>query len=219
VQRLRLSSLEPWDLPDDFGALWQDPRLMPHLHLPLQSGSDTVLRRMARRCFQGEFRSLLSRLRGEIAELNVTTDLIVGFPGESEEEFEESLAFSEEMAFGHMHIFGFSPREGTKAARLPGRIPGPVIRERSRRMHQLAARMKRATMERYLGQERSVLWEGSGELTGERRRYTGYTDNYLRVETAVDPQRDLRDVITPALLESLQGTPVDRFLAKTPSAA
>jgi threonylcarbamoyladenosine tRNA methylthiotransferase MtaB len=214
IERLRLSSLEPWDLPDDFGELWQEARLMPHLHLPLQSGSDSVLRRMARRCFTRDYRALVERLRSHIPHLNVTTDLIVGFPGETEQEFADSLDFAEEMGFGHMHIFGFSPREGTRAATLPGRITGPVIRERSRQMHQLAARMKEERMRAFLGSQRPVLWEG-GTLAGDgRMRYQGYTDNYLRVQTSVSLAQDLQGTVTPALLGELAGTPVDRFEAR-----
>lgn len=214
IERVRLSSLEPWDLPDDFGELWQDARLMPHLHLPLQSGSDSVLRRMARRCFRRDYRALVERLRSHIPDLNLTTDLIVGFPGETEEEFAESLEFAEEIGFGHMHIFGFSPREGTRAARLPGHTTGPVIRERSRQMHQLAARMKEERMRAYLGSQREVLWEGGTPSEDGTMRFQGYTDNYLRVETRVDPEHELQRRVTPALLCGLAGTPADRFEAR-----
>jgi threonylcarbamoyladenosine tRNA methylthiotransferase MtaB len=213
IPRLRLSSLEPWDLPDDFGALWQNRRLMPHLHLPLQSGSDSVLRRMSRRCFTRDYRALVQRLRAQIPDLNLTTDLIVGFPGETDQEFAESLDFAAEMRFGHMHIFGYSAREGTKAATLPGRIEGPVIRERSRQMHQLAARMKEESMRAFLGQARSVLWEG-GSPTGEGEvLYQGYTDNYLRVQATVPSARLLQRTITDAMLHDLVDAPADRFRA------
>lgn len=214
IERLRLSSLEPWDLPGNFAELWQNPRLMPHLHLPLQSGCDSVLRRMSRRCFTEEYRGLASTLRAGIPGLNITTDLIVGFPGESDAEFEASLRFVEEVGFGHVHIFGFSAREGTRAATLPGRVSGPVIRERSRHMHRLAARMKEASMQSYLGSVRSVLWEGSGSAHDGRRVYQGYTDNYLRVETTVDPQASLRQHIADALLVELIDAPADRFRAQ-----
>lgn len=213
IERLRLSSLEPWDLPRDFAQLWENPRLMPHLHLPLQSGCDSVLRRMSRRCFTEEYRELAAALRAGIADLNLTTDLIVGFPGESEEEFEASLRYVEELGFGHMHIFGFSAREGTRAASLPGRVEGPVIRERSRRMHRVAAHMKEASMKSYLGSVRSVLWESASNESAEGRVYQGYTDNYLRVETTVDATRKLRQQIASAVLTELVDAPADRFRA------
>ncbi len=216
IPRLRLSSLEPWDLPKNFAELWDSPRLMPHLHLPLQSGSDTVLRRMSRRCFTDEFRELCTRLRSNVPDLNITTDLIVGFPGETEEEFAESLEYVEEIGFGHMHIFGFSPREGTRAEKLPGRINGNIIRERSRAMHRVAARMKEAHMQRYLGTERSVLWEAGREQDDGTTFVQGYTDNYLRVATSA---AGLDNRITPATLAVIVGTPAERFEARVASTA
>jgi len=186
VPRLRLSSLEPWDLPDDFWTLWDDPRLMPHLHLPLQSGSDTVLKRMARRCSTAAYRELVATLREHVTDLVLTTDLIVGFPGETEDEWQESLRFVREIGFAHMHIFAYSRREGTTAARMAGHLRGDVKRERSREMHAIAAEMKADHLARFAGTERSVLWEGEGELTeAGMRRHFGYTDNYLRVVTEV----------------------------------
>jgi threonylcarbamoyladenosine tRNA methylthiotransferase MtaB len=113
-----------------------------------------------------------------------------------------------------MHIFGFSPREGTKAARLPGRIEGPVIRERSRRMHQLAARMKEARMREFLGSQRTVLWEGGSRAEDGQMCFQGYTDNYLRVQTCVPAEKDLQRTLSPALLCDLAGTPGDRFEAR-----
>lgn len=208
IQRLRLSSLEPWDLPPDFGTLWQHPRLMPHLHLPLQSGSNSVLRRMARRCFTDEYRSLVEKLRNSIEDLNLTTDLIVGFPGETDDEFADSLRFVEEIGFGHTHIFAFSPRQGTKAATLPHQVPGPIARDRSRQGHQVAARMKERFMQSYLGTHRAVLWEG-----GVSEATRGYTDNYLRVESSLGLDTTLRGHVSEALLLELAGTPTDRLVA------
>jgi threonylcarbamoyladenosine tRNA methylthiotransferase MtaB len=210
IERLRLSSLEPWDLPKNFSELWQSPRLMPHLHLPLQSGSDTVLRRMSRRCFTDEFRELVQTLRSNVPDLNITTDLIVGFPGETDEEFAESLEYVQEIGFGHMHIFGFSPREGTRAEKLLGRIDGPTIRERSRAMHRVAAQMKQEHMERYLGMRRSVLWETGRVDEDGLSSFQGYTDNYLRV---VAQATGLENSISDATLVSIEGTPAERFAA------
>ncbi len=187
VERLRLASVEPWDLPADFFDLFADTRLMPHMHLPLQSGCDSVLRRMARRCKTGEFRALVERARSAVADFNVTTDIIVGFPGESAEEWATTLAFAGEICFGHIHVFSFSAREGTKAARLPEQVDGAVKRERSRALHELAQRCTRTTLARFAGRRLPVLWEGEGELRHNgRRRYLGYTPNMLRVCTEVD---------------------------------
>ena len=122
VPRLRLSSLEPWDLDREFFDLWEDPRLCPHLHLPLQSGCAATLRRMARRTTPRSFRLLLEAARDLIPEVAITTDVIAGFPGETEAEFEESLAFVREMEFAGGHAFTYSPRPGTAAARRPDQI-------------------------------------------------------------------------------------------------
>ena len=109
IPRLRIGAIEPWDIPEEFWSLFDDPRLLPHLHLPLQSGSDSILRRMARRCKRSEFARLVARARSGIPNLNITTDVIVGFPGEGEAEWRESLEFIQQIGFGHLHIFAFSP--------------------------------------------------------------------------------------------------------------
>ncbi len=107
VPRIRLASVEPWDLPDGFFRLFHDSRLMPHMHLPIQSGSDTVLRRMARRCKTAEFAALVERARSEIPGFNISTDLIVGFPGETEQEWRQTVDFIASVGFGDMHVYPF----------------------------------------------------------------------------------------------------------------
>jgi threonylcarbamoyladenosine tRNA methylthiotransferase MtaB len=217
VRRLRLSSLEPWDLPDDFGDLWREAegRLMPHLHLPLQSGSDPVLRRMARRCMTGAFARLMDQLRDAVPDLHVSTDLIVGFPGERDADFRASLAFAEAIGFAHVHAFPFSPREGTRAAALPDPVPAPVIRERVRELGELAARMKAEHLARAVGQTRPVLWENGerGSRGDGSRRFSGYTDTYLRVETETAADGELENRIEPVLLDAVAGEPPDRLTA------
>ncbi|MEN8175781.1 MAG: tRNA (N(6)-L-threonylcarbamoyladenosine(37)-C(2))-methylthiotransferase MtaB [Pseudomonadota bacterium] len=190
VERLRLGSLEPWDIPPGFWSLFHNPRLMPHLHLPLQSGADPVLRRMARRGRTSDFRALLRDARSEIPDLNVTTDIIVGFPGESEDEFARSLAFAEEMGFGHLHVFAFSPRAGTKAAALPDQIDDAVKRERSRMFHRLAERSRLATLQRFVGRELPVLVEHQ-EINPQGATAWGYTPGYLRVAVNTRSREDL----------------------------
>ncbi|HET6612825.1 MAG TPA: tRNA (N(6)-L-threonylcarbamoyladenosine(37)-C(2))-methylthiotransferase MtaB [Kofleriaceae bacterium] len=206
IPRLRLSSLEPWDLPDGFGELWKDARLLPHVHLPLQSGADSVLRRMARRCDMARFEALVCDLRHRIADLTVTTDLIVGFPGETEAEFLATADAVRRIGFGHVHIFSYSPRPGTTAARMTGEVPGEVKRARARALFEIAAAQKRAHLSQFLGSVRQVLWEQVSE-----RGLTGYTDNYLRVVSAHgDPA--LAGEITPARLLHL-GEPADHVVA------
>ena len=115
IPRIRVGSLEPWDLPEGFFSLWgQTPRLCPYFHLPLQSGSDSVLRRMARRCSVDEYKTLAAAARAAIPNVNLTTDLIVGFPGETDAEFIETTESILDIGFGDMHIFSYSSREGTR---------------------------------------------------------------------------------------------------------
>ena len=140
VRRLRLSSIEPWDLPEHAFRLWEDERLCRHLHLPLQSGSDATLKRMARHYTIAEFTALVKSARVAIPGLAVTTDVIVGFPGESEREFAESLATVEALRFARVHVFPFSSRPGTPAAQMRHQIPAQVKADRSRSMRAVAAK-------------------------------------------------------------------------------
>ena len=192
LPRLRLSSLEPWDLDAGFFQLWQDERLLPHLHLPLQSGCDAILRRMARRTTQAQFAQLLRAARAAIPDVSITTDIIVGFPGETEAAFAESLAFAEEMAFAKLHIFRYSRREGTAAATLKGAVPSPMVQERSRQMHVLNAALEQTFRQKFVGRTMPVLWE-SNEPHGFGVQWSGLTGNYLRVVTQTGPQVNLRN--------------------------
>jgi threonylcarbamoyladenosine tRNA methylthiotransferase MtaB len=194
VPRLRLSSLEPWDLRPDFFDLWADSRLCRQLHLPLQSGCDAILQRMARRTTTAGFAELVTAARARLPDLAVTTDVIVGFPGETDEAFEESLRFVERMAFARLHVFSFSPRPGTAAARMPGALPGEVKVARSRELRQLGARQARAFQERFLGRTMPVLWQ----VSSQDGVWRGLTDNYLTVTTTCAVS--LANRITPTRL-------------------
>ncbi len=210
IPRLRLSSLEPWELAEGFFDLWRrwPGRLCPHLHLPLQAGADAQLRRMARRCTVASFRKLVADARAAIPDLIITTDIIVGFPGETDADFEESLRFVAEMRFAHAHIFPFSPRAGTAAAQFDGQVPKTVKRERSQRMHQVVARTGLLERTRFVGSTRPVLWEGSGQQLTDRPDtllWSGLTDNYLRVTAQAPSDLDLSNCITPARLDELHG--------------
>jgi threonylcarbamoyladenosine tRNA methylthiotransferase MtaB len=152
---------------------------MPHMHLPIQSGSDTVLRRMARRCKTEEFSRIVEKARDSVPLFNVTTDVIVGFPGETEEEWRQTMDYIEGTGFGHMHIFSYSRREGTRAASLPGQVEKSIKKERSQQMHQLAAKLKTIELQKQVGNRATVLWEqqtsqGSG-------LWTGYTPQYHKI--------------------------------------
>ncbi|WP_404360841.1 tRNA (N(6)-L-threonylcarbamoyladenosine(37)-C(2))-methylthiotransferase MtaB [Methylotuvimicrobium sp. KM1] len=201
IPRLRLGSLEPWELPNNFVELFDSPRLMPHLHLPLQSGSDSVLRRMARRCKTEEFSEIVTGLRTAIPHFNITTDIIVGFPGETEQEWQESFDFIENTGFGHIHIFAYSRREGTKAATLPNQIPETIKKQRSRELHSLADMMKQQFQVENLGQTIPILWESQTEsLDNGKHRIFGYTPNYLRVSCEVDEPKAIENRIIDAKL-------------------
>lgn len=179
MPRIRLASVEPWDLGPNFFELFENPRLMPHMHLPIQSGSDSVLRRMSRRCKTTEFARLVDEARQAIPLFNVTTDLIVGFPGETDQEWRETMDFVERTGFGHMHIFPFSPRAGTKAAGLPGQLDGKVKKARSHEMHRLAAELKQRELARHLGTQAEVLWEQ--QINTDTGQWIGYTPHYHKI--------------------------------------
>ncbi|UHD18115.1 tRNA (N(6)-L-threonylcarbamoyladenosine(37)-C(2))-methylthiotransferase MtaB [Thiocapsa bogorovii] len=215
IPRVRLGSLEPWDLGDAFWRNFEDPRLMPHLHLPLQSGSDPVLRRMARRCKTVEFGGLVEEGRARVPDLNITTDIIVGFPGESEEDWDDTLAFAESMRFGHIHAFAYSPRLGTRAAEMSGGIDTETKRRRLGALQDIGLRMREAILREQIGKTVEILCEGNPD--GERRETRfGYTPNYLPVqvaarETAIEGNQ-LVEVVLSRLGESglaLVGQPID----------
>ncbi|MEL6349312.1 MAG: radical SAM protein, partial [Myxococcota bacterium] len=201
VPRLRLGSLEPWDLPAGFFSLWQDPRLCPHLHLPLQSGSDTVLKRMARRCTTQRYRELIAEARETIPNLNVTTDLIVGFPGETGADFEQTLSFAEEIQFGHIHAFAYSPRAGTAAARMRGGLTRATRAARSAQLRALSKRLKATHLATAVGRTATVLWERSTRRLPDGRWIgSGYTPDYLRVEAHLPENHDLYNRFVDARL-------------------
>lgn len=201
IPRLRLSSLEPFDISPAFFQLWprSNGRLMPHLHLPAQSGSDAVLRRMARRNTAAEFEALVGAARACIPGLTITTDLIVGFPGETEAQFAETVAFARRVGFAHMHIFPYSARAGTAAARFGSQVPEA---ERKRRVHVLTAldaELGQAVRAGFVGSIRPVLWESREDGTSPAV-WSGLTDNYLRVLAAAPPDMDLHNRITAVRL-------------------
>lgn len=200
MPRLRLSSLEPWDLAPDFFTLWQNPRLLPHLHMPLQSGSDKILKRMARRTSRASFHELTEAARSHIPDLNLSTDLIVGFPGETEADFADSLEFVETINFARLHVFSYSPRPGTAASQFPHQLSRKIKKERTQRLITLGKRLSHDFHQKFVGQTLNVLWENSVGADNHGLRWLGYTDNYIRVQ-AHGPV-DLANRITPTELVS-----------------
>ncbi len=181
IPRIRLGSVEPWNLGEDFLALFTHARMMPHLHLPMQSGADTVLRRMARRCKTAAFIDWLVVAREQVQDLNITTDMIVGFPGETDSEWQQTLAFVRACRFSHIHIFPYSARPGTYAASLPGQVDAATKKQRCRALRSLAEAMKLAYMQTFIGRECEVLIEHARDVHDGEAAYSGYAPNYLRV--------------------------------------
>jgi threonylcarbamoyladenosine tRNA methylthiotransferase MtaB len=198
IPRLRLSSLEPWDLSEGFFDLWQNSRLQPYLHLPLQSGCDATLKRMRRHTNQSDFRKLMQAARSKIPDVRITTDVIAGFPGETDAAWKISKSFIHEMAFDGLHVFRYSVREGTAAAKMRGKIPNNVKKARSQELLEWASQQEIRFAHGFEGQELPVLWE---QVTGSSEAgfmQAGYTHNYIRVQ-CVHP-RILTNMITPAMI-------------------
>jgi threonylcarbamoyladenosine tRNA methylthiotransferase MtaB len=189
VPRLRLSSLEPWDLDADFFSLWADSRLCPHLHLPLQSGSAATLKRMLRKTSPESFRQLVEAARAAIPEVAITTDVIAGFPAETEAEFAETLAFVHELQFAGGHVFTYSARPGTPAARIREQVPHEIRKQRSRDLRAAFERLSHSYRERFVGRTLPVLWEASSERNARGWQVEGLTPNYLRVTATVPAPR------------------------------
>ncbi|MBT3189310.1 MAG: tRNA (N(6)-L-threonylcarbamoyladenosine(37)-C(2))-methylthiotransferase MtaB [Anaerolineae bacterium] len=197
VPRLRLSSLEPWNIEPDLFELWRDPRLMPHLHLPLQSGSDSVLRRMRRNTTREEFRALVASARAVMPNVAITTDIIAGFPDESEEEFAETLEFVREMNFAGGHIFTYSPREGTPASRMKKQLDKKTRKSRNAKLREVFTEMELNYRNKFIGEKTDVLWESSKELESGDFQMQGLTGNYLRVRaTASEPRWNQVDKVS-----------------------
>ncbi len=182
IPRIRFASVEPWDLPDNFFDLFENKRLMPHMHLPLQSGSDTILKKMSRRCRTEEFSRIVKIARSKIADFNITTDVIVGFPGESEQEWKKSLNFIKTIPLGHIHIFSFSAREGTKAANLPEMVDNATKKSRSKTLHALSEQLKRQQLGAMVNTSCHVLIESDYDTLADGRfSFWGHTENYHKI--------------------------------------
>lgn len=185
IERIRLGSLEPRIITKGFvEALAGCHKICPHFHLSLQSGCDTVLKRMNRHYTTQEYLNKCQLLREGFEQPAITTDVIVGFPGETEEEFAATMAFVEQVHFYEMHVFPYSRRQGTVADRMPGQVPEQVKKERSHQMLALAERMSQEYRDSFVGREVSVLLEEPGE----DGYMVGYTKEYIRVQKAAGPE-------------------------------
>lgn len=199
IGRIRLGSLEPRIVTEEFaGRLSQLPKICPHFHLSLQSGCDTVLARMNRRYNTAEYEAGCEILRRHFTHPAITTDVIVGFPGETEEEFETTREYLEKIHFYEMHIFKYSRREGTKAAVMPGQITEQVKTERSMKLISLGEKMSKEFRDDYLSKEVTVLLEEPFEFEG-RRYLTGYTKEY--VKAAFETEENLSNQFVTGKIE------------------
>ncbi len=209
VPRIRLSSLQAQDISPELLRLWENPRLCPHFHLPLQSGSDAVLRRMRRRYTADQFRRAVEMVREHVPDAAITTDVIAGFPEETDADFEATCRLVAEAGFAAVHVFPYSRRPGTAAALMPGRVPPPLKRARLEPLLALGRAAAETFRRRFLGRTLDVLWEQ--EKAG---RWQGLTGNYMRVYTCADA--DLSNRVLPAKLQVLEAEGVSGDLQASP---
>lgn len=186
IERIRIGSIEPTLITEDFAkAAARMEKLCPHFHISLQSGCDETLKRMNRRYTTSEYKKAVEMLRESIPDVSVTTDVMVGFPGETDEEFERTYEFLEEICFAKMHVFKFSPRKGTPAAGFEGQVDGVVKEARSRKVISLSDRCALEFNAKFVGRRMPVLYEH--ELKDDPGIYEGLTENYIRVLTKGNP--------------------------------
>ena len=185
IERYRISSIEPNLITDEIIEFCaQSPKFVPHFHIPLQSGSTRILGLMRRRYTAERYRERIAKIRELMPDSFLGVDVIVGFPGEGEEEFMETYRLLEEVGASFLHIFPFSERPGTPAVDMPGKVQSRISTERVSRLEELSSKLNRAFTERFIGTEREVLFES----TNHDGIMYGYTDNYLRVSAPFDEQ-------------------------------
>ena len=203
VPRLRVSSLQAHEITPELLARWEDSRLCPHFHVPLQSGCDAILKAMRRRYNTETYRRAIDIIRNTVSGSSITTDVIVGFPGESGADHDASLGLVKDVSFADCHVFPYSKRPGTTAHHLPGQVEPGEKRRRAAEMTEAAAVGFTGYRYGLLGQMRAVLWETARPVDNGPPLWSGLTDNYVRVSTRTDD--DLANRITPARLTALDG--------------
>ena len=191
IERIRLSSLEPTIVDEEFAQrLSKLEKICDHFHLSLQSGCDETLKRMNRKYTTARYKESTQILRKYYPNANFTTDVIVGFPGETDEEFNQTYKFLKEIGFYKMHIFKYSPRKGTVAEKLPNQVDGNIKEERSRKLIELSNNMQNQTNNQYIGKTVKVLFEEY-----ENGYYKGHTTNYMVVKVQTKEQEGFIDNI------------------------
>lgn len=176
LKRLRISSIEITELDDKFLELLKNDKLCNHLHIPLQSGSDKILKLMNRKYDKKQFLEMINKIRSIRPSISITTDAIVGFPQETEEDFEEYINFVKQVNFSKLHVFPYSKRNGTKAAEMDGQIDPKVKKERAKKLIELSKKLEKEYAYKFIGEELDVLVENHDSSYAY-----GHTSNYLKI--------------------------------------
>ncbi len=201
-ERIRMTSIEPMTIPDGIIEYMVSSKKLCHFfHIPLQSGDNTILKRMNRRYSREEFSDFVLKLAETVPDVGIGTDIIVGFPGEGETEFEHSRQLLEELPLMYAHVFSFSPRKGTRAAKFLNKVPPKTIKQRSQILRRLSAKKRRMFYTNYLGRSVSVLFERR-EQNGV---FTGYTGNYMKigVSTKENLSNRFRNVVVTEVVDKI----------------
>lgn len=180
LYRLRISSIEETEIDDHLVSLFKKySNLAHHLHMPLQSGSKTVLKRMCRKYLVDDFYKKVEKIRQVCPDVAITTDVIVGFPGETEEEFNETVEFINKIKFAEVHVFPFSARQGTPAAKMPNQVPPNIKQERVQTLLKLSQKLMDSFRKRFIGEEMEVILEERNKLS---HLLSGFTSNYIKLD-------------------------------------
>ena len=199
LERVRLSSLEPGEFSDELlGVMAENPIIAKHLHLPVQSGSEKILRRMNRKYTPAEYLATVEKARRDCGQMAISTDIIVGFPGETDEDFRATMVVAEQVRFFRTHIFEFSPRAPTAAAEMSGQVPKKIRQQRSQEIRKLGSMLAKQHQEDLIGQELRVLVEDKRNPDG---LLSGLCEQYFSVR--FESERNLAGQIVPVLLEEV----------------
>ncbi|WP_346912970.1 tRNA (N(6)-L-threonylcarbamoyladenosine(37)-C(2))-methylthiotransferase MtaB [Clostridium sp.] len=201
IERIRIGSIDPTFFTEGvIERVCNLEKMCPHFHLSLQSGCDVTLRRMNRKYTAQEYKDVVESLRKHMKDVSITTDIIAGFPGESNGEFEATYEFLKGIKLSKMHIFKYSKRSGTKAAEMPFQVDGLIKEERSKKLIELNNTLEVEFMEKFIGREMRVLYEEA--ISGKENTYVGYTENYIKVIT--ESEENIEGKILPTKLVSVE---------------
>ncbi|GAA0768179.1 tRNA (N(6)-L-threonylcarbamoyladenosine(37)-C(2))-methylthiotransferase MtaB [Clostridium subterminale] len=201
IERIRIGSIDPTFFTEGvIERICNLEKMCPHFHLSLQSGCDVTLRRMNRKYTAQEYKDVVESLRKHMKDVSITTDIIAGFPGESNGEFEATYEFLKGIKLSKMHIFKYSKRTGTKAAEMPFQVDGLIKEERSKKLIELNNTLEVEFMEKFIGREMRVLYEEA--ISGKENTYVGYTENYIKVIT--ESEENIEGKILPTKLVSVE---------------